>query len=359
MRRKNWTLIMLVLLFIVATLSWSWAARPATSTAETAYLILARSLYPGITGSAIDNCRLCHFSEAGDGPRNNYGSDWYNAGGDAAAFGAIEGLDSDSDGYPNIEELTARTYPGDASSFPVYTPTSTATVTPIPTKTSTPTNTPTNTSTPTETATPTDTRTPTVSPTHTNTPTETATATITRTPTNTPVFTHTPTRTPTQVVTATNTPSPTPTATATIPPYTGRAHGVVRLEGRSNYSGTVVQIAGRYGMTNADGVYTIDGIPAGTWSAEANRQGYISAMRPAIVILSGHDMLLPDLTLRSGDVNSDCAVNLFDLVLVSVVYNPGGPVADPRADINVDGTVDLFDLVLVSSNYGLNCPQPW
>lgn len=351
MTRKNLTLITLGTICIVATLSW--AGQPATSTALHTYLDLARSTYPGIVGSAIDNCRLCHVSPAGGGLKNNYGWDWLDAGNDALAFGVIEGFDSDSDGFPNIEEITAHTYPGDAGSFPVATPTSTATVSPTPTET------PTITSTPTETLIPTETSTPTISPTPTNTPTETATATITLTPTETPLVTDTPTATPTEVATATNTPSPTPTATSTIAPHTGWAHGVVRLEGRSNHSGTVIQIAGRYGMTDTDGAYTIDGIPAGTWSAEASRQGYISALRPAIIILSGHDALLPDLTLRSGDVNSDCAVNLFDLVLVSAAYNPGGPVSDPRADLNIDGEVDLFDLVLVSSNYGLNCPQPW
>jgi len=136
-------------------------------------------------------------------------------------------------------------------------------------------------------------------------------------------------------------------------------HGIVRLEGRGDHSGAVIQIAGRYRMTDVNGQYAIEGIPAGTWSAVASRQGYLSALRPSVVILSGHDVLLPDLTLRGGDANSDCAVNLFDLVIVAAVYDPSGPVLDPRADINADGVVNLFDLVLVTSNYGANCPQSW
>jgi hypothetical protein len=78
-----------------------------------------------------------------------------------------------------------------------------------------------------------------------------------------------------------------------------------------------------------------------------------------VVVLAGHTVVLPNLKLRSGDVNGDCGVNLFDLVIVSVAYKPEGPVSDPRADINVDGVVNLFDLVLVTVNYGLNCPQAW
>jgi hypothetical protein len=343
------------------------SASQSVVSALSSYLDLARSQYAGMVGSRIDNCKLCHVSLAGGGLRNDYGGDWWDAGGDAAAFSAIESQDSDGDGYTNLQEITALYYPGDAGDIPVLTPTSTSTATLTPTETptptstatqtQTPTNSPTATSSPTQTNTPTITQTPTQSPTTTQSPTPTHTATQT----NTPVVTNTPTHTATLATTATrtSTPTATPTVTATAPAYTGKAHGVVRLEGRGNHSGTVVQVAGRYGLTDANGQYAIDGIPAGTWSAVAGRQGYLSALRAAVVMLSGQDVLLPDLTLRSGDTNGDCVVNLFDLVIVSVVYNPGGPVLDPRADLNADGTVNLFDLVLVSANYGARCPQSW
>ena len=360
---------------VVSLLSASQSAVSALGS----YLDLARSQYAGMVGSRIDNCKLCHVSLAGGGLRNDYGGAWWDAGGNATAFAAIEGQDSDEDGFTNLQEITALYYPGDAGDVPVPTPTSTPTATlpptdtPTPTGTATPTLTPTTTATatlsptqthtPTVTPTPTDTLTPTASPTQTNTPTTTLTPTHTATPTisptrtNSPTATNTPTRTATLVATATGT--STPTATPTVPAYTGTAHGTVRLEGRSNHSGTVVQIAGRYSLTDSSGQYTIDGISAGTWSAVSSRQGYLSALRAAVVILSGQDVLLPDLTLRSGDTNGDCVVNLFDLVVVSVVYNPGGPVLDSRADLNADGTVNLFDLVLVSANYGAGCPQSW
>ena len=52
-----------------------------------------------------------------------------------------------------------------------------------------------------------------------------------------------------------------------------------------------------------------------------------------------------------GDANADGAVDLFDLMIVSLAYDPAGHVSDPRADLNGDGQVDLFDLVYVSSSY--------
>jgi len=365
MKRIAFTSVILVLVVVAMTLAW--ATQPEVSTARDTYLGEARTKYPGIVGSRIDNCKLCHISPAGGGMINDYAWDWSDAGGDMDAFGLIEGLDSDDDGYLNIDEITAWTYPGDASDFPVFTPTNTPTPSPTATNTPTPTNTPTITNTPTDTPTPTTSPTSTDTPTATNTPTITQTPTDTLTPTasptrtNTPLVTDTltPTRTPTATPTATSTPTRTPTPTATVSAYTGRVQGIVQLDGRSDHSGAVVSVAGRYAVTDSDGQYAIENVPAGVWSAVASHEGYLSALRPSVVILSGQDLLLPDLTLRSGDANGDCIVNLFDLVKVTAAYNPAGPASDPRADLNADGVVDLFDLVLVTTNYGLYCPQSW
>jgi hypothetical protein len=134
---------------------------------------------------------------------------------------------------------------------------------------------------------------------------------------------------------------------------------VVRLEGRTNHSGTTVQIGGRSATTDIYGGFEITGIPSGTWFAEASHNRYLSARRAYVVIYSGLSTFVPDATLRSGDANSDCVVSLFDLVIVGAAYNPAATASDPRADINADGVVDLFDLVLVTTNYGRGCPQVW
>jgi len=134
---------------------------------------------------------------------------------------------------------------------------------------------------------------------------------------------------------------------------------VVQLYGRSNHSGAIVSIAGRYAVTDSDGQYAVENVPAGVWSAVASHEGYLAALRSSVVVLLGQDVLLPHLTLRCGDVNYDCVVDLMDLVIVAVAYDPSGPVSDPRADLNADGVVNLFDLVLVTTSYGLSCPQSW
>jgi hypothetical protein len=71
----------------------------------------------GTTGTNLDTCLICH--GAGGPPNNPYGADYaangYN-------FASIEQLDSDGDGYTNLEEITAGTFPGDASDFPGTTP---------------------------------------------------------------------------------------------------------------------------------------------------------------------------------------------------------------------------------------------
>ncbi len=64
------------------------------------------------------SCDVCHPYTA------NYGADYLsayisNGGSSVAAFQTIEPLDSDNDGFSNIEEFSAGTNPSDATSFPV------------------------------------------------------------------------------------------------------------------------------------------------------------------------------------------------------------------------------------------------
>jgi hypothetical protein len=84
--------------------------------------------YPG--NSFGNSCNICHKSI----PKTNaYGKALFNAGATAnnvpsETFVAVEELDSDGDGFTNIEEINAGTFPGNPNSHPEATITITAPV---------------------------------------------------------------------------------------------------------------------------------------------------------------------------------------------------------------------------------------
>jgi hypothetical protein len=73
---------------------------------------------------SLGSCQWCHYSYGYDGlgniedTMNPYGVDYREAGRSAAAITAIEGDDSDEDGYTNIAEITAERFPGDPNDDP-------------------------------------------------------------------------------------------------------------------------------------------------------------------------------------------------------------------------------------------------
>jgi hypothetical protein len=73
----------------------------------------AARAYYGITRTVLDSCQLCH---NGLPNVNAYGLAYSAAG---RNFAAIEMVDSDGDGVSNIEEIRARTFPGDLHSTPL------------------------------------------------------------------------------------------------------------------------------------------------------------------------------------------------------------------------------------------------
>jgi len=64
-------------------------------------------------GSTLGSCITCHNGATGNGGENPYGSAYQGS------FTAIENIDSDGDGFTNIDEILVGTFPGDASSTPV------------------------------------------------------------------------------------------------------------------------------------------------------------------------------------------------------------------------------------------------
>jgi hypothetical protein len=87
----------------------------------------------GTAGSAIDQCVLCHTTNTNPGPLNSYGTAYLNSG---FNFATIEPSDSDGDGFTNIVEINARTFPGNAASRPAGSDTTLPTVSAFPFTTS-------------------------------------------------------------------------------------------------------------------------------------------------------------------------------------------------------------------------------
>ena len=102
--------------FLLACAAFAlWAPK---AEAVPGYLTSFTATYPAAT-TLSSSCLVCH-TTAGASPstRNPYGSAYGNNG---HSFTAIANLDSDGDGFTNITEINANTYPGNAASFPAGT----------------------------------------------------------------------------------------------------------------------------------------------------------------------------------------------------------------------------------------------
>ena len=83
------------------------------------FLAAFNANYPAAVGSRISNCVLCHdIRQEGSETEyelNRYSRDLKEAG---LNFRAVERIDSDGDGYRNLQEIRAFTYPGNAADNP-------------------------------------------------------------------------------------------------------------------------------------------------------------------------------------------------------------------------------------------------
>jgi hypothetical protein len=102
-----------VLSALISTAGFTLLVSPAQSTPE--YMSQFNAKY-NTRGSKLDSCMTCHTTQAGGAENMNpYGTDFGKNNHD---FGAVEGLDSDGDGFSNIDEIKADTFPGDKNDNP-------------------------------------------------------------------------------------------------------------------------------------------------------------------------------------------------------------------------------------------------
>jgi hypothetical protein len=95
----------LLVLATISLVSFNVSAKPA-------YNAKFKATYP--EAKTLQNCKVCHIG-SGYKERNDFAKD-YAA--NAYDFKAIEGFDSDVDGFTNLIEINAGTFPGDKDSHP-------------------------------------------------------------------------------------------------------------------------------------------------------------------------------------------------------------------------------------------------
>lgn len=110
------------------------SSEPQSGSAAPGDLGSAVSKYPNLNGSSLQTCDLCHTASIPN--LNPFGAAYKANGRNPSAFGLIENLDSDGDGFTNIQEINALTFPGNPASKPAVVPT--ATNPPLPTNTAIP-----------------------------------------------------------------------------------------------------------------------------------------------------------------------------------------------------------------------------
>jgi len=97
---------------LLSMAGFAFLVSPATAKPE--YLQGFNKKY-GTQGTKLDSCNTCHTTTQDADHLNPYGQDFRKANHD---YGAIEGLDSDGDGFKNIDEINAGTFPGDPNDNP-------------------------------------------------------------------------------------------------------------------------------------------------------------------------------------------------------------------------------------------------
>jgi hypothetical protein len=84
-------------------------------------------------------------------------------------------------------------------------------------------------------------------------------------------------------------------------------------------------------------------VPAGSYSLTAKATDNAGATATSSAV-----SITVSTTTKTGDLNGDGQVNIFDLSILLSNYNT----TNAKADINKDGTVNIFDLSILLSNYG-------
>jgi hypothetical protein len=134
--------------------------------------------------------------------------------------------------------------------------------------------------------------------------------------------------------------------------------GNVKVEGRAddNQADHTVTLDSLTEMSNSTGFFLFDEVASGTYTATADRAGFLAATCDSVEHSDDVLTTLEDVVLLAGDINSDDEIDITDAVAIGVALDS----ADEVADLNADGIVDVLDLILMAVNHGQTSEaNPW
>lgn len=118
LKRRSMWLIAGVMAAVLAATALLTVDKPAPAQATSNFLTAFDESYPAAAGSKLNACQLCHTT--GTEPNlNAYGRDFQSNG---HSLQALESMDSDGDGWSNLVEINAATWPGDQVDHPAGRP---------------------------------------------------------------------------------------------------------------------------------------------------------------------------------------------------------------------------------------------
>ena len=140
---KRWGALVILGMGVILMIAFAaWLAKPVTVQANGTDMTIFDATY-NTANTRLSSCDTCHTTSRP--ALNPYGQAYKAKGRNAGALATIEPTDSDGDGFTNIQEIHALTFPGNPNDHPVVA----STPTPKPTATSHPTSVPTGTKQPT------------------------------------------------------------------------------------------------------------------------------------------------------------------------------------------------------------------
>jgi parallel beta-helix repeat protein len=107
-------------------------------------------------------------------------------------------------------------------------------------------------------------------------------------------------------------------------------------------------------ITNPDGTFSLNA-PAGTFTAVASADGYLSA-QGSVTLAEGATTTLGTIVLPAGDIDNNDVIDQYDALTLGMNYNISAALP---ADLSNDGLTNVVDLEMLAKNYRMSGALVW